>query len=522
MTIESLDALRQRGVRGLVAVSLAAVPTLALLGWIVGSPHVLPATLLATASMIIPTMLAIRRRYDAGARLAVGSLAAVLPALFVFLLSGQPWQMDAHMYFFSALAALTVLCDWRPLALASVLIAVHHLALDWLMPGWVFENGRGGIWRVLFHVVAVVLQFAALTYVTLQLRQLVAHQHAARAESERLTAAAEAEREAARVERERAVNALAAARAAEDRSATDRDARRAVEERSEAQRRAELVALAAAFEATVVEVAVAIESASARLEGSATTLNGLAADAGRQASEAASGATQASDAVRGVAAAVDQLTGAIASVAESAEQQSRLTAAARTSAKNGDATVQTLARRAIDIGGFVGEINGIAAQTNLLALNATIEAARAGDAGRGFSVVASEVKQLAGATGRATDKIASLVASVQQGVDAAASDLDAASAAVGQVEGAAEDIRAAVAAQGGTAHRIAQSVHEARTGAHMIAARMGHVAEAVNAAGALSGEVRDAATTLSDHARRLRRSTVGFVEQLRDAQNRAA
>ncbi|WP_447406884.1 methyl-accepting chemotaxis protein, partial [Clostridium perfringens] len=110
--------------------------------------------------------------------------------------------------------------------------------------------------------------------------------------------------------------------------------------------------------------------------------------------------------------------------------------------------VHALARRAADIGGFIGEINSIAGQTNLLALNATIEAARAGDAGRGFAVVASEVKQLAGATGRATDKIAGLVASVQEGVDAAATDLELASSAVTEVAEAADDIRTAVAAQG--------------------------------------------------------------------------
>ncbi|MGQ7385838.1 hypothetical protein ACTGVI_12460, partial [Streptococcus suis] len=74
----------------------------------------------------------------------------ILPALFVFLLSGARWQMDAHMYFFTALAALTVLCDWRPLALAGALIAVHHFMLDLILPAWVFEDGQGGIALVLF------------------------------------------------------------------------------------------------------------------------------------------------------------------------------------------------------------------------------------------------------------------------------------------------------------------------------------------------------------------------------------
>ena len=101
-------------------------------------------------------------------------------------------------------------------------------------------------------------------------------------------------------------------------------------------------------------------------------------------------------------------------------------------------SIHDLGNAAAQIGEFVTTIEAIAQQTNLLALNATIEAARAGDAGRGFAIVASEVKTLSGLTQKATDDIRSRIKRLQDEVNGLTGTIDGVKA---KVDVAASDAR---------------------------------------------------------------------------------
>jgi two-component system sensor histidine kinase/response regulator len=87
------------------------------------------------------------------------------PALLVYMLAGNPWQIDMHMYFFAALALLIAWCDWWTIALASVAILLHHLTLDLVFPLAVFPNDAE-IGRVFFHAAVVALEGATLIWLS--------------------------------------------------------------------------------------------------------------------------------------------------------------------------------------------------------------------------------------------------------------------------------------------------------------------------------------------------------------------
>ena len=145
--MNELAKLRLRGLRQLVVFGQVVQRGAAAAGAGLRPPERSVGSDLSLTMNVVPTFCAVRRRYDFQVGAILGINAAVQPALLVYMLQGHAWQMEGHMYFFVGLAALTLLCDWRPIAVAVGVIAVHHVLLSYVAPEWVFI-GSGDFLRV--------------------------------------------------------------------------------------------------------------------------------------------------------------------------------------------------------------------------------------------------------------------------------------------------------------------------------------------------------------------------------------
>ncbi len=176
-----------------------------------------------------------------------------------------------------------------------------------------------------------------------------------------------------------------------------------------------------------------------------------------------------------VSAATEEMRIAIAEIARSATDAASVASKAVGVAQDTSGTISALGEASQEVSEVVSTINGIAEQTNLLALNAAIEAARAGEAGKGFAVVASEVKELARNTARATEEIARRLESIRAESLAAVEAIGNISSVIANINDIQSSIASAVEEQSVTTNEISRVAEQSVSGAQQIAVAMDQV-----------------------------------------------
>ncbi|MEQ8406167.1 MAG: methyl-accepting chemotaxis protein [Oceanicaulis sp.] len=300
------------------------------------------------------------------------------------------------------------------------------------------------------------------------------------------------------------------------------EAEQRAETERESARKARLEGLISEFRASASDVMGVLDAEVSRMSDVAGAVSAAAASASTESDAANTSFEKASAAVTSVSAAAEQLVGSIGEIARQTETATSAVRDAVAGGREAGEEVASLEAAAGRIGDIVGLINDIAEQTNLLALNATIEAARAGEAGKGFAVVASEVKTLAEQTAKATGEISDQIAAVQQRTRATSQALQGIVATVTQVEEFSNAIATAIEEQTAVTGDISTSAGAAAAGAEDAAERSRKVSAIITETDERAGQARAASDTLSGARGRLQTTIEHFLDGVSQADGEAS
>ncbi len=292
----------------------------------------------------------------------------------------------------------------------------------------------------------------------------------------------------------------------------------AAREQEERNKRAETVdVLTKTFDEKATEMLRVVATAASDMNQTATNLSSAAEESSTQAASVAAASTQAANNVQTVAASAEQLTASISEISQQVTQSSQLASTTAEEAQGNRDLVQKLVDSASRIGEVVKLITDIAEQTNLLALNATIEAARAGEAGKGFAVVASEVKALANQTAKATEEIRTQIEAIQGDTATTADSIEGIGKRIEEISQISSTIAAAIEEQNAATQEISRNVNQAASSTQEVTNNIEGVNQAAQTTSASSTQLLQASSDLSTRSEDLSEMVQTFLAEVRAA-----
>ena len=289
-----------------------------------------------------------------------------------------------------------------------------------------------------------------------------------------------------------------------------------VQQQKELERAERRMQLTAGFDEMIGRMLDTVASTVSRVHEGSDAMQGLAAESGRQSDTVADAAKEASTNVQTVASATEELSASTSEISNRVQDTVAISQGSVTDIDAATHIIEELREATDKIGAVIQLIQDIATQTNLLALNATIEAARAGDAGKGFVVVANEVKHLATQTDQATRGIQTQIDHVQKSTRSAVDAIGRVHESVRKVDSVITSIAGAVEQQNAATTEISRNVQEVSEANHSITSNITEVAHSTHSTGEMARVLYDAASEMRDEATTLRSEVETFLENMRN------
>ncbi len=344
-------------------------------------------------------------------KIAPGSLLTRLIGATVFMLmcalhiQQAKGLIEIHFGIFVLLAFLLAYQDWRPIVVAAGVIAVHHLGFHFMqMSGWpvyVMQDMSMGIGIILLHAAYVVVETAVLVWLAVQMRKQTNESNALLS----------------------AITQMTESKTVDLRVRASGEAPLINSYNAFLDKLSDLLANISTGSNTLTEQSAKLSSVTDMMRHAASeqqqendVISSSIREINQAVAEVSQSANLASDSARDVddnARSAAKLSGETKASIDQLAQQ--ISAAA--------ATIEELDGHTQEINEVLTVIQNITEQTNLLALNAAIEAARAGEHGRGFAVVADEVRELAQRTQKSTEQIEMMIGKLQSASNSAVAEI---------------------------------------------------------------------------------------------------